>query len=294
MGLRANPTYRQRRFGAEVRKLRERAGLNVGESADVMGMHQSHISNVETGRTSLSEDRLRALAAAAGEVREEFVRALVEMARASGKGWWSAYRHDLPAPHLDFAELEASVERLDAYEPLFIPGLLQTREYAAAIHRDGYGQGSPAWQDIAVDFRMRRQKVLTEEGAPKLHVITHEAALRPSLGDREVMRDQLLKLIEVSRCPNVTVQVLPFDGPVPYGTAFTLAEPSLPDLGTVIVPQVDGSLYLGDADSLAQYNETFARLKRLALPAVDAAMAPEAQVRKDSLGLIQRLLYPLL
>ncbi|WP_051573097.1 Scr1 family TA system antitoxin-like transcriptional regulator [Streptomyces sp. PRh5] len=171
MGLRANPTYRQRRFGAEVRKLREQAGLTVGDSAAVMGMQQSHISNVESGRTGLSPERVRALAQAGGSEDSTYVDALVAMGQASGKGWWSAYRNKVPASRMDAAELEAGADAMVCYEPMFVPGLLQTREYS-----------------------------------------------------RDIMRAQLLRLIELSRLRNVTVQILPFDGPVPFGTSFTLIQ----------------------------------------------------------------------
>ncbi|MGY0062425.1 helix-turn-helix domain-containing protein [Streptomyces sp. LZ34] len=294
MGLRANPTYRQRRFGAEVRKLRERAGLSVGQSAAVMNMNQSHISNVESGRTGLSPERLRALAAAAGREDSTYVDALVEMGQASGKGWWTAYRGKLRPSLMDLSELEAGAEAILCYEPTFVPGLLQTRAYATAIHRAGYVRTSREEDELAIEFRLERQKVLTGERAPRFHAIIHEAALRASLGDRALMREQLLRLIELSRLPNVTLQVLPFDGPVPFGSSFTMVEPTVAELSTVIVAHVEKSMYLGDADALARYNGALAKMCDVALPPVDATISPEARGVKDSLGLIQRLLYPLL
>ncbi|WP_431042417.1 helix-turn-helix domain-containing protein [Streptomyces sp. P1-3] len=294
MGLRANPTYRQRRFGAEVRKVRERAGLSVGQSAAVMGMQQAHISSVETGRTSLSPERLRALAAAGGSEDATYVDALVEMGQASGKGWWTPYRGHVRPSLLDIAELEAGAERIISYEPMFIPGLLQTPEYATVIHHGGYARGSREELDEAIRFRLQRQHILTGDRAPHFHAVVHEAALHVSLGSREIMRDQLFRLIEVSRLPNVTVQVLPFDGPVGFGTSFTMVQPNVVELSTVVVAHVEQSLYLGEADELARYKQVFARLREMALPPVDAAMPPEAHVAQDSLGLIQRLLYPLL
>ncbi|WP_078951871.1 helix-turn-helix domain-containing protein [Streptomyces sp. NRRL F-5755] len=294
MGLRANPTYRQRRFGAEVRRLRERAGLTVSEAADVMGMRQSHVSNVEAGRTSLAPARLRELAQTASGTRSTYLEALIEMGEARGKGWWSTYRSAVRPSLLDLAELESGARRLLGYEPMFIPGLLQTREYAAAIHHGGYTREARRERDRAIEFRMRRQQVLHGNGAPQTHLIVHEAALHVSLGQRHVMRDQLIQLIEIARLPHVTVQVLPFAGPVPFGTSFTVLEPQVEELGTVVVSHVEKSLYLGDPDALARYHATFARLSEVALPPVDAAVLPESHAVKDSLGIIQRVLYPLL
>ncbi|MFF4601692.1 Scr1 family TA system antitoxin-like transcriptional regulator [Streptomyces sp. NPDC001339] len=294
MGLRVKPTYRQRRFGAEVRKLRERAGLSVGESAAVMGMQQSHISSVEAGRTSLSEERLRRLAGRVSGVSSTYVDALLELGQRSGKGWWSVYRDRIRPSFLDIAELEAGAERIVNYEPMFVPMLLQTEAYGTANFKGGYVRPSPERQELESEFRLRRQGVLHGEAPPRYHAIIHEAALHARFGSREMMRDQLLRLIEASRLPHVTIQVLPFDGAVPFGTPFNLIEPKVAELGTVVVPHIEKSLYLGDVDSLDRYNRWFANLSEMALPPVDAEVRPEAHSAKDSLGLIQRLLYPLL
>ncbi|MGO4428724.1 DUF5753 domain-containing protein, partial [Streptomyces sp. MCAF7] len=148
---------------------------------------------------------------------------------------------------MDTAELEAGAVAMLCYEPTFVPGLLQTREYATAIHQAGYVPASRDENDSSVEFRLERQKVLTGERPPRLHAVIHEAALHTTLNGRDaIMRGQLLRLIALSRLPNVTVQVLPFDGPVPFGTSFTLIQPAMAELSTVIVPHIEKSLYLGD------------------------------------------------
>lgn len=294
MGLRANPTYRQRRFGAEVRAMREGAGLTAARAAEVMGMNASHISTVEAGRTSLSSDRLYRLAAATGSEDSTYVDALAELGSASGKGWWTEYRDRVRPSLLDLAELEDGAAEVVCYEPFFVPGLLQTESYASVIHRQGYAPAQTAEHDLAVEFRVARQRILRGENPPRIHAIVHEAALHPSYGDGRVMRDQLVRLIELSRLPHVSVQVLPFDGPVPFGTSFTMLLPPVKRLGTVIVAHVERSLYLGDVEALARYTGLFARLRNTALPPVDVSVPPEGHLAKDSLGLIQRLLYPLL
>jgi hypothetical protein len=192
------------------------------------------------------------------------------------------------------AELEDAAVEVINYEPLFVPGLLQTRAYAAAIHRRGYARATSQEHELAVEFRMQRQQVLAGERPVRLHAVVHEAALHPSLGDPGVMREQLQRLIEMSRLPHVTVQVLPFDGPVPFGTSFTLIVPPARRLSTVIVSHIERSLYLGEPETLARYEELFANLQTAALAPVDAGVPPEGHAAKDSLGLIQRLLYPLL
>ncbi|WEV25599.1 helix-turn-helix transcriptional regulator [Streptomyces sp. 71268] len=294
MGLRSNPSYRQRRFGAEVRKLRERAGLSVTEAAELVGTRQSHLSNAEAGRTSLSQERLRRLADTVTGIGDTYIEALVELDQGAGGGWWDSYRNRVRSSLLDIADLESRAERLLIYEPMFIPVHLQTAAYATAGFRGGYARVSPQEQDLDIEFRMRRRQVM-ESGTPAyFHAVIHEAALHATFGDRSIMREQLAFLIEGSRRPNVTIQILPFDGPVAFGTGFTLAVPAEAELSTVVVGHVEKSLYLGDSDSLSRYNQWFASLSDRALPPVDASVQPEAHRVKDSLGLIQRILYSLL
>lgn len=294
MGLRVNPTYRQRRFGVELRRLRERGGLSSGEAAALLGMKQPQLSNVEAGKTGLSRDRVELLARTSGAISHTCVDALAELGQRTGKGWWSDYRQLLGAAHLDLAELEDAACLMRTYEPMFVPGLLQTRAYAEAIHRGGYRPASEEEREAQVEFRVRRQRVLTGERAPRLHAVVHEAALGASFDDREVMRGQLLHLIEMARLPHVTIQILPFHGTIAFGTGFVMIEPEAPELSTVIVSHIEQSLYLDGADTVAKYAEWFARLTEVALPPVDPSASPEAHTVKDSLGLIQRLLYPLL
>ncbi|MFD8382808.1 helix-turn-helix domain-containing protein [Streptomyces sp. NPDC059679] len=294
MGLRSSPTYRQRRLGAELRRMREQSGLSSYEMAARLGMKQPQLSHIEAGRTTIGVERLRVLAAESGVTDSTFIEALIEMEQSSGKGWWSGFRKRLQQPYLDLAESEAAAVCLRNYEPMFIPGLLQTREYATAVHRDGYARLSAEEQEAAVEFRMDRQKILTGEHAPRFHAIIHEAALRPSMGDHELMRAQLLRLVEASRLPNVTVQILPFDGPIAFGTGFLMIEPLVAGLSMTLVSHVEQMLYLEDAASIARYDEHFARLEAMALAPIDATAAPENRIAKDSLGLIQRILYPLL
>jgi hypothetical protein len=257
-------------------------------------LKQPHLSNVEAGKTSLTADRLRLLTAACGANSTPFIEALNDLGQQSGKGWWSDYRKILGEPRLDLAELEAGAVALSSYEPTFIPGLLQTESYVRAMYRGGYAEASPEEQEAAIAFRMQRQSILFGEPPPRLHAVIHEAALHASLGDRDIMRGQLLRLIEASRLPHVTIQILPFEGAVAFGTGFMVMEPSEPKLSTALVSHIERDLYLEDEDSIAKYQGWFASLQEAALPPMDAAVSPESHAVKDSLGLIQRLLYPLL
>ncbi|WP_311765251.1 helix-turn-helix domain-containing protein [Streptomyces zingiberis] len=297
MALRLNPTYRQRRFGEEVRRLRERAGLSSTDAAGLLGIKQPHLSNIEAGKTGLTEERLHLLADRAGVKDSPLVEALIGMGRSTGKGWWTDYRKVLGASHLDLAELEAGASGLHNYELLLVPGLLQTEAYARAVHESGYVPSEPRGRAHAVEFRINRQSVLTGGRGPEYHAIIHEAALRVLYGGEAVMRDQLLRLIEMSRLPNVTIQVFPLEaeGRVALSShAFLWARSAVPELDTVLTDQLGGSRFIDIQEMTAEYRDSFEQLRKLALPPIDADAVPEGRREKDSLGLVQHLLYPLL
>lgn len=257
-------------------------------------MRQPQLSSVEAGRTGLASERVQRLAQAEGASSQTFVQALIDLGQRSGKGWWSDYRKVLSSAHLDLAELEDGARSMVTYEPMFVPGILQTRDYAEVIHRAGYRPMGDEGRAAAVRFRVRRGGLLTGERPPSLHAVVHEAALSMSLGEPQVMRDQLLYLVELARLPHVTIQILPSDGPVPFGTGFVLLTPQVRELGTVVVSHIEKSLYLDDGEALSRYGDWFATLAGSALPAVDPDASPDVCVAKGSLGLLQRILYPLL
>src|SRR4051812_36709942 len=123
MGLRSNPSQRQRRLGAELRRLRELSGMSATDAGAVAGLGRAHMSHIEMGRTAIPEEKLRKLAQAYGCNSRTFVDALVEMGRATGKGWWTEFRPALLDTALDFAELESTADAIKAFGLTFVPGL---------------------------------------------------------------------------------------------------------------------------------------------------------------------------
>jgi transcriptional regulator with XRE-family HTH domain len=293
VGLRTTISERQRRLGVELKHLREKSGLNAGEAAGRIGMSRGQLSHIELGRTSVLTERLLDLCRAYGCADEPYIEALVAMSEATGKGWWSAYKKHLGPGPLNLAELEADAVALRMHEPLFIPGLFQTADYAQAIfHSPKLG-----FENIeeALKFRMDRQQILTQENPPTVHAVIHEAALHMRFGGTKVVREQLLRLIELGRLPNVTIQVYPFSAQA-YAALignFTHIIPSTRKLSTVILEQPLGFHYLTEEDQLQKYTSLFGHLAGNALAPVDVSLAPEAHSVKDSLALIQHLLYEL-
>ncbi|WP_149825794.1 helix-turn-helix domain-containing protein [Streptomyces tailanensis] len=293
MGLRTIISERQRRLGYELKQLREQAGFNAGEAAERIGMGRAHLSQIETAKTTILTERLRELCQLYGCKDETYIEALVAMSEASGKGWWTAYKKPMEQGPLNLAELEAGAVSLRMHQSLLIPGLFQTADYAQAL----FTSPELGFENIedTLKFRMVRQHILTGESPPSVHAVIHESALRMRFGGTQVLRGQLLQLIELSRLPNVTIQIYPFTSQAHAALTgnFVHLIPAVPELGTVVLEYPSGFQYLGDRDSLAQYGALFDGLTKYALAPVDVSLAPEAHSVKDSLALIQHVLYTL-
>jgi transcriptional regulator with XRE-family HTH domain len=291
--MRTTISERQRRLGLELKKLREQAGLSAGEAAEAIGMGRGQLSHIEAGRTSILTDRLRSLCAAYGCESVPYVDALVAMSEASGKGWWTAYKNHIGQGAHDLAELEARATALRSHESLLIPGLFQTEEYARAI----FTSPKLGFENIteALAFRMERQQILTAEHPPAVHAVIHEAALHMRFGGSAVLRRQLLRLIDLARLPKVTIQIFPFtaEAYAAYSGNFLYVSSAVADLDTVVVEGPTGSVYLDEREHLNQYESLFRRVAEHALAPIDASTTPEAHSAKDSLALIQHLLYTL-
>ncbi|GAA3373553.1 helix-turn-helix transcriptional regulator [Streptomyces sannanensis] len=295
MALRTSTTERQRRLGAELKKLRELAGLSVTEGGAFIGMGRAHLSHVEAGRTAIPTDKLRTLCRSYGCTRAPHIDALVNLSESPGKGWWTEYRDILQPSALDLAELEAEADALYSYESLFIPGVLQIADYTRAIFRSTPRDWTDEERERAVQFRMDRQKIFTQERPSMLHAVIHEAALHVRFGSPDVRRRQLLHLVRMARLPHISIQVLPFtaEGLSAFSTPFLLVESHGGALNTVLVETHASSAYLHDPDSVTRYRSQFKRLTGAALPRLDPAVTPYEHESRDSLGLIQHILYSL-
>ncbi|WP_225891475.1 DUF5753 domain-containing protein [Streptomyces dioscori] len=214
------------------------------------------------------------------------------MSESSGKGWWTAFQGRITQHALNLAELETSAAALRSYEPLVIPGLFQTEEYIRAL----FGDVKPkhATTEDAIAFRLERQRILVSDDAPAVHAVIHEAALRMHYGGPSVMRGQLLHLVELSRLPNVTIQVFPFRAQTFLGisTPFLYARPPVvEELATVVLEHPSEPIYRDTQEHLSQYRTLFDRLTKSALPPISLSHKAEAQAAPGSLLLIQHLLY---
>ncbi|PJE94625.1 transcriptional regulator [Streptomyces carminius] len=250
------PTARQARLGAELRKLRERAGRTAREAAGLLGVDHARVSNIESGRMGVSEERIRRLAVFYSCDDTELIDALCAMARERrGQFWWDEYRGVLPPEFLDIAELEHHATGMRTMQTLSIPGLLQTEEYARALFGKAVPRLPSAEVEVRVEHRLKRQSVLGGEDPPVCEAIIHEAALRMRFGGRDVARAQLEHLLEASANPIVTVRVIPFtcEDFIEVTQPLLYAAGVVPQLDTVQVDGPLGGMHLDAEAELQRY-----------------------------------------
>ncbi|GAA1946064.1 helix-turn-helix domain-containing protein [Kitasatospora viridis] len=256
------PSIRQRRLGAELRRLREQAGLSVTRAGELHGATQSRLSSIESGGYPVSADRVRALARLYDCADDKLIDALTEMTGGRTRGWWEEYREILPSGALDLAELEHHAQSMRIASAIHIPGLLQTPEHARALFRDSVPPLSPPEVEHLVSHRIKRQAVLYGAEPTPLSVLVHEAALQMGFGGPEVARAQLKHLLTMSENPHIDLRVMPFGtGSYPgSGAGIVYFNAEVPRLDTV---QVDGatSEFIDTDPQLFKYRIVMDRLE---------------------------------
>lgn len=269
MPTRPTPTERQKRLGAELRKLRLAAGASTDYAAGLLGMDRTRISNMESGVRAIGPERVRTLASNYTCADARYVDALVAMAEKTERGWWEQYRGTLPQGLLDIAELEWHATRLLTVQTVHLPGLLQTEDYARAVFSAGLPPMSRLEIELRVTHRIERQRVLTDPSARPYVGYVHEAALRMQFGGRKITQVQLDHLCVVSEQENITLRVIPVAcGAFPgAGHALLYAEGSVPQLDTVQLDSAHTPAFNHAEAQLAKYR---AHLDWMA----DAALTP--------------------
>ncbi|MDX3572190.1 helix-turn-helix transcriptional regulator [Streptomyces sp. ID05-47C] len=266
MSSRPTPTARQARLGAELRKLREAAGVPNRHAAAQLGVSPTQISHIESGRFGLSEERLRRMAEFYDCDDTALVDALVEMSLPRFGNWWDEYRNVMPPQALDLAELEHDASYVRAFEVVHIPGVLQTEEHVRAASVFFEPSLSEEIREARVSFRMRRQQV-TASGTP-YDVIIHEAALRMRVGGSKVARAQLEHLLLASEREAVTLRVIPFtaEGFAGAGLPMQYVGGAVPQLDTVQFDTTHGAEFIDAPARLSRYRALFESIDSAALP----------------------------
>jgi hypothetical protein len=249
-------------LGSHLRELRERAGVTRSDAGWAIRASESKISRLELGRVGFKERDVADLLTLYGVQDTRERERLLALAReANDPGWWHRYGDVTPEWFDAYLGLEATAELIRTYEIQFVPGLLQTADYARAVAQLSPG-GPRADTEIErlVALRRRRQRVLDREPPLKLWAVIEEAVLRRPIGGTEVLRSQLDALLETVAHPNVTIQIIPLEssGHAATGGAFSLLrfpQRDLPDI--VYVEHLTSALYLDRRDDVEAYTQAF-------------------------------------
>ncbi|MFF5566263.1 Scr1 family TA system antitoxin-like transcriptional regulator [Streptomyces sp. NPDC012623] len=267
MPPRKPPTARQSRLGAELRKMREHAGLTPAEAAALLRTDRTTISNTESGRFGVSGSRVRTWAGHYECPDAAYVDALAGMAEERVKGWWEEYRGELSGGALDLAELEYHAVGIRSVQIMYMPGLLQNEDYARAVFAEAVPPPSPTRLRRWLSHRLKRRDVLDRENAPICTFLVHEAALRMTYGGSRVARSQLEHLLKESERDNVIVRTIPFAAggfPEPGGSTQYVTGP-VPQLDTVQLDTTTGPAFLDAETRLVNYRAVLDRIERLSL-----------------------------
>jgi transcriptional regulator with XRE-family HTH domain len=257
----AAPTVLRILLGTQLRRLRESRNITAQEAARAIRGSESKISRIELGRNAVREvdiaDLLNLYGITDSAEREQL---LTLASQANQPGWWHRYQDVLPAWFQSYLGLEESAESIRSFDSQFVPGLLQTEDYAAAVIR--LGQYSREETDRLVFLRKERQRRFAA-GSLSLSAIIDEVALRRPVGCPGMMRRQLEYLLEISDRPGLTIQISPFLTGASYAApgSFSILRFAADDLSDVVyVEQLTSALYLDKRPDVERYIEAMDRI----------------------------------
>jgi transcriptional regulator with XRE-family HTH domain len=280
----AEATVLRMLLGAQLRRLREAAGVSAERAGYEIRASRSKISRMENGQVGFKlrdvEDLLTWYGVTDGQQRSE-VLALARRSRAPD--WWAKYGDILPGWFETYLGLESAAVTIRSFEVQFVPGLFQTEDYARAVTRLGHQTATPDEIDRRVVLRIKRQDLLTRPGPPRVWAVMDEAVLRRPYGGAAVMRAQLRRLAEATQLPQVTLQVVPFarGGHAGASGAFSILrfqERDLPDV--VYMEQLTSALYLDQRPDVEHYLEVVDQLSGQALTPADTTVFIEQVARE--------------
>ncbi|MEV5264341.1 helix-turn-helix domain-containing protein [Streptomyces werraensis] len=278
-----SPTARRRRLSIELKKLREKSALTCAQVGQALDWSGSKVNRMETGSGRVQPSDVDALCRFYGTSDElrEFLKSLAREAKT--RGWWQVHGAGVPEWFNIYIGLEQDASTLRQYQCEVLPGLMQTEAYARELHTTG-AHMSAEDIDRAVRVRLERQEMLTRPDAPEAWFVVNEAAVRNVIGDREVMREQLERILETTELPSVTLQVLPFDsGTYPATGSFTmLGFPAPEDPDLVYRDGITDAVYLEAEHHVREYTRAFDGLRAAALSPQRSARLVQSVVKEYS------------
>jgi transcriptional regulator with XRE-family HTH domain len=261
------PTLRRRRLGSELKKCREQAGMTQEQVSKYFEWHAAKVTRIETARVAVTPRDVKDLLTLYGIQDEEYREALMALARLSReRTWWTDYR-DLMRPG-NFVGLEAEASWTRVWEPIVLPGLLQTEAYMRALMTVGRRADAPESVDRRIALRVRRQARLTDDNPLQLWAVIDESVVHRVVGGPDVMAEQLQRLLDAAQQPNVNIHILPFTAGEHVflgGSAALLEFPETAHLDVVYLEGLAGDYYEEQLQEVTRYREEFERLSASAL-----------------------------
>ncbi|MFI9746983.1 helix-turn-helix domain-containing protein [Streptomyces sp. NPDC052494] len=268
------PTVRLRRLAAELRKLRAESGLTREDVTERTGINEATLYRIERSRARPQKRTLVSLLdlyRADDRARADL---LALQSGSNDQGWLRPYHSELPEEYTAYIGFEAEARTVRNYESLFVPGLAQTEPYASAVVKGVLPMASQKEVAQRVQARMERQAVLTKERPLQLWAIVDEAALRRTVGGRDVMRGQARHLLDLMAEPHVTFQVIPFEQGAHAGMTGSFVHMDFPDADDPELVYLDtpaGDLFLESEAEIRRYKSMFEHLQAVALGPNDSA-----------------------
>jgi transcriptional regulator with XRE-family HTH domain len=273
-----NPTLRGRRLAMELQRRREATGMSREEVSRQLEWSTSTVFRIETGRNRPQPGNVRALLELYGVTGPERD-GLIQLTRDARKpGWWHSFRDVLPNPYEVYIGLETGASSIRNFEPVVVPGLLQTADYACEIFRNGPRELDRDDVERRAEVRLARQEILTREDRPRLWAVIDEAVIHRVVGGTSVMRGQLRHLADSAQQGKTTIQVVPYSAGAHAGTigSFVIMDFEEPtDPAVVYVETLAGDIYLEERSDVNRYTLAFDRLRAASLHPDDSVQMIE-------------------
>jgi transcriptional regulator with XRE-family HTH domain len=260
----ASPTLRRRELGRRLRELRLAQGLTVEQVAEHLLCSPSKVSRMETGQRNPTRRDVRDLCGLYGVTDDAERERMMQLASdARQQSWWQPFG----LTYDTYVGLEVEALAISQFQSAYVPGLLQTVEYAREINYNAAGEHSPEVVEQWVEARIRRQELLTKQGSPRFHAVLDESVVRRPVGGSAVMRRQLCHLVETADLPNVTIQVVPWSAGAHPAMESNFRIVDLPGQipPVVFVEGLIGYVYLEREEDVARYRKVFDRLRSIAM-----------------------------
>jgi transcriptional regulator with XRE-family HTH domain len=270
-----SPLLLRRRLRTELLVARQKRELTQQQVAKAMDWSLSKMNRIEKAKSGISVNDLKVLLPYYGITDEERTDELVELARAARRpGWWRHYS-DVASPELlELIDYESAASSVSQFETMFVPGILQTEEYALAVLQVFYDENSgPRKVAALVELRTKRRDLLTSENAPHFSFVLDESVIRRLVSSPAVTSRQLEHLVNAAKLPNVTIQIVPFAAGLHPGMEgpFELVQfDDMPDENIAFVEGQGDTLITDDPHETKDFLKLFQRITEKSLAPSDS------------------------